>query len=366
MPLQPYNRDGKWWAKGKVELDGQAITGYYRCSTKVLSEQAAWQWCANESERQQRLHILGPEAGDEEGPLTFSSAVMLYEMNPKTAGYLLPIVDKIGETEISKITPKMVRELAREMYPDDGVSTWVRQVVTPVRSVINNAHDLGKCPPIKIKGYSREERTRQDNRRGSTGRTKYPPGSWEWLLQFREHAERRVSALALTMFCTGARISQAMEMTPDHLDLARNKICIPGAKGMGDRWLDAPEFLMEELKALPDLYPRGWEHKLENRRLFGYAERSSPRKAWDKAISKAKIEHLPFHSAGRHGFGQEMNVRTPIDEKASSSYGGWSDIKLMKGTYTHAEEVSSKVHLAQQTGIDRAEASTKLKLRKPA
>ena len=112
-------------------------------------------------------------------------------------------------------------------------------------------------------------------------------------------------------------------------------------------------------------YPRGWEHKLENRRLFGYADRSSPRKHWDKAIEKAKIERLPFHSAGRHGFGQEMNVRTPIDEKASSSYGGWSDIKLMKGTYTHAEEVSSKVHLAQQAGIDRAEAKTKLKLRKP-
>ena len=364
MPLKPYPRGDKWWAKGRVELNGEAITGYYRMSTGSTSEQAAWQWCRDEEERQRRLHILGPEAANQEAPLTFSGGVLIYESNAKTATYLLPIVDRIGEIELAKITPKMVRELAREMYPDDGVATWVRQVVTPIRSVINNAHDLGKCPPIKIKGYTREERTRQDNRRGSTGRTKYPPGSWEWLLQFREHAERRVAALALTMFCTGARIGQAIAMTPGHLDPQHKKICIPGAKGMGDRWLDAPDFLIEELSALPDLYPRGWEHKLENRRLFGYADRSSPRKHWDKAIEKAKIERLPFHSAGRHGFGQEMNVRTPIDEKASSSYGGWSDIKLMKGTYTHAEEVSSKVHLAQQAGIDRAEAITKLKLRK--
>lgn len=55
----------------------------------------------------------------------------------------------------------------------------------------------------------------------------------------------------------------------------------------------------------------------ENKRLFGYGDRSSPRKAWDAAIEAAGIEHLSFLNAGRHGFGQEMNVRTPIDEKAA-------------------------------------------------
>lgn len=366
MPLEPYLRANKWWVKGRVELNGRPITAYYRRTTGSTSEQAAWQWCHDEEQRQMKLSIVGPEALEAaEGPRTFGDAVLLYDMNSKTAVYLVPILGKLDSVPLVDITPKMVRELGREIYPEAGTDTWVREVVTPIRSVINNAHDLGKCPPIRIKGYSREERTRQDKRRGSTGRTKYPPGSWEWLLQFREHAERRVSALALTMFATGARISQAMEMTPDHLDLAHKRICIPGAKGMGDRWIDAPDWLVDELAALPDLYPRGWEHKLENRRVFGYAERSSPRKAWNSAIEKAGIEFIPFHSAGRHGFGQEMNVRHPIDEKAASSFGGWSDISLMKRTYTHAEETTAKVHQAQQAGIDRAEAKTKIKLRKP-
>lgn len=364
MPLQPYQRHGKaWWVKGRVDYNGQPITEYYQRSTGALSEQAAWEWIRAEEERQRRLHIFGPEAEEAEKPLTFAGACLLYEANSKTAGYMLPIIEKIGDLPLSEITPKMIRELGPEMYPDDSTQTWIRQVVTPIRSVINNAHDLGKCPPIKVRGYSRLEKSRQDNRRGSSGRRKQPPGSWEWLLQFRQYAERRVAALALTMFCTGARISQAIAMTPDHLDLKRKRICIPGAKGMGDRWIEIPDFLVAELKALPDLYPRGWDRTPENRRVFGYADRSSPRKHWDKAIAKAEIEHLSFHSAGRHGFGQEMNVRNPIDEKAASAFGGWSDISLMKRTYTHAETISEKVHAAQKAGLEKAESKTRISLR---
>ena len=359
MPLTPYLRAGKWWAKGRVEHQGQTITEYYQCSTRADSEQAAWQWCPEEEAHRVKLHLLGPEA-EVEPPLTFSGAVLLYDFNTKTGDYLDPILDEIGETILTEITPKMVRELGPKIYPKAGTATWVRQVVSPVRSVINNAHDLGKCPPIQIKGYDRLERTRQDKRRGSTGRRSQAPGSWEWLLAFREHAEKRVRALATTMFLTGARISQAIEMRPCHLDLANKRICIPGAKGMGDRWVEIIDLLVEDLEALPNpLYPRGWERKPSNTRVFGYADRSSPRKEWNKAIAAAGIEHLSFHNAGRHGFGQEMNVRTPIDEKAAAQFGGWSDIKLMKGTYTHAEQATLKVHQAQAAGLERAK--TKLK-----
>lgn len=360
MPLIPYQRHGKvWWAKGRVQYDGEPISNYYQCSTGALTEQAAWEWCRAEEERVKRIHAFGPEK-EAERPLTFADAVMLYDSNDKSSKYLIPIVKVFGDKLLTEITPKMVRDLGPELYPNAGTATWIRQVVTPVRSVLLAAHDAGKGPSITIKGYSGIERTKQDKKRGTNGRRKQEPGSWEWILAFREHAERRVRALAMTMFLTGARISQAIEMRPEHLDLDNNRICIPGAKGLGDRWVEIIDLLVEDLKALPpDLYPRGWEHKPENRRVFGYADRSSPRKHWDKAIEKAGIKHLSFHNAGRHGFGQEMNVRAPIDEKAASAYGGWADIGLMKRTYTHAEEVATKVHQAQKAGLARAKARTK-------
>lgn len=288
----------------------------------------------------------------------------MYDANEKTALYLIPVLKVLAETLVKDITPKMILDLGPKLYPNAGTKTWVRQVVTPIRTVINNAHHEGKCPMIRVKGYSEAEKVKQDAKRGSTGRKRYEPGSWEWLLKFREKADRRVAALALVMFTTGARISQAIAMHPDHLKLDQKKIIIPAAKGHAEREIEIADWLVEELQGLPDLWPRGWQRTPENRRVFGYADRSSPRKEWDKAITEAKIQRLPFHSAGRHGFGQELNIRNPIDEKAAGKFGGWSDTSLMKRTYTHAEQVAEKVHEAQNIGLKEAELKTKIPLRR--
>jgi integrase len=358
MPLECYRRGATWWVRGRIEHQGAPVTDYYRCSTGALDEQGARAWIREEEARRIRRHLLGDEAG-----LTFAEAVLLYDADPKTAEYLIPVTTKIGEMLVTQITPRFVRELGAELYPDSGTATWTRQVISPIRAVINNAHDLGKCPPIRIKGYTKLEATQQDKARGRTGRKRYPPGSWEWLLAFRQHASARHGALALLMFCTGARISQACEMHPGkHLDLQNGKACIPGAKGAPDRWLDIPTELVVELANLPPLYPRGWKREKENLRVFGWSSRSGPRKGWETACRRAGIEFIPFHSAGRHGFGQEMNVRQRLDEKAAGEWGGWSDTNLMRRTYTHAERTKDKVHSAFYAGLRAAEAATGLQL----
>lgn len=288
---------------------------------------------------------------------------MLYHANPKTAGYLIPIVTEWGNKLLSSIAPKDVRALAMKLYPDASTDTWTRQVITPVRAVINSFRDSDKGEAFRVKGFSKQERVKQDMRRGKRSRIKREPGSWEWLLQFRQHAGQRHRALALTMFVTGARISQSVAMHPeDHFKPDEGLLCIPGAKGHEDRWLVIPPELVEELKALTKFYPRGVERKPENRRLFGFADRSSPRKGWTKACEAAGIPYIPFHAAGRHGFGQEMNVRQSIDEKAAGEWGGWSDTALMKRTYTHAEGVAGKVHDAFYRGLKEAEKLTGLTL----
>ncbi|WP_292931929.1 tyrosine-type recombinase/integrase [Novosphingobium sp. PASSN1] len=275
----------------------------------------------------------------------------------------MPILKKLGSLPVAAITPKQVRDLGQELYPDASTDTWVRHVVTPVRSVINNAHDLGHCAPIRIKGYSKEERVAQDIKRGRKSRVKKTPGSWEWLLKFRQHAPKRHAALAMFMFMTGARISQAVSMHPDrHLKLDDMLVCIPAAKGHDDRWISVPQELATELASLPRIYPRGFDRTVENMRVFGFADRSSPRKGWARACKLAGIDLLPFHAAGRHGFGQEMNVRQGIDEKAAGEFGGWSDTSLMRRTYTHAEQTAEKIHEAQMRGLRAAEQATKLTL----
>lgn len=353
--LEIYRRGATWWARGRIEYLGAPISDYYRTSTGSATEAGARDWCRQEEQRRIRRHLLG----DEKQELTFVDALELYESDPKTSEYLIPVTARIGEMLVKDISPKFVRELGRELMPMASTDTWVRQVITPVRAVINNAHDLGRCGAIRVKGYDKAERVAQDKKRGRRSRVAKTPGSWEWLLKFRRHAERRHAALALFMFSTGARISQAVEMHPKkHLDLQHGRACIPGAKGHDDRWVEIPPELVAELANLPVLYPRGWERKAENARVFGFADRSSPRKGWDAACKAAGIDRIPFHAAGRHGFGQEMNVRQPVDEKAAGEFGGWSDTGLMRRTYTHAEDTSGKIHGAWRNGLEQAQATT--------
>ncbi|MEO1968558.1 MAG: tyrosine-type recombinase/integrase [Sphingomonadaceae bacterium] len=354
MPLSIYLRGTTYWARGRITHQGQSLGEYVRCSTGASDEAGAWAWCREEEARRVRRFLVGDEHA-----LTFAEAVLLYESDPKTAKYLIPIVQEIGSMSVATITPRMVRELGAKLYPVAGTATWTRQVVSPIRAVINNAHDLGKCAPIRVKGFPKSEKVAQDKKRGSNGRSAYPPGSWEWILTFRKHADRRVGALALFMFVTGARIGQATAMHPGkHLDLQNARACVPGAKGQPDRWLKIPMELVADLANLPRLWPRGWKRTNANLRVFGYADRTAPRKAWNSAIKAAGIEFIPFHSAGRHGFGQEMNVRRGVDEKAAGSWGGWSDTNLMRRTYTHAEAVEAKMHEAFYEGLREAEDAT--------
>lgn len=362
MPLEPYKRGALWWAKGRVEYLGKPITEYYRCSTGASEAAGAWAWCRDEEERRINDHVLGANR-----TLTFAEAVMIYPANAATAKYLIPIVTEWGTKLLSSIAPKDVRNLAQKLYPDASTDTWTRQVITPVRAVINSFRDSDKGEAFRVKGFSKQERVKQDIRRGKRSRVRKEPGSWEWLLKFRQHAPQRHAALALTMFVTGARISQAVAMHPkDHCNLDEGKICIPGAKGHDDRWLDIPAELVAELRALPVKWPRGAARKPENLGLFGFADRSSPRNGWQKACKAAGIPYIPFHAAGRHGFGQEMNVRQSIDEKAAGEFGGWSDTALMKRTYTHAEGVSGKVHEAFYRGLEEAQKLTGLSLAMPS
>ena len=363
MPLQPYKRGQTWWAKGRIEYNGRAITEYLRESTGASSEAGARDWIREREDREIRRYIVG-----EEHVFTFADAVVLSNPDKVTARYLLPILTELGHLPVRSITPQMVKDLGKKLYPNKSSDSWRRWVIVPTRSVINRANALKPdvCPPIRIAGYDTSERIQQDRERGKKSRPVKTPGSWDWLLKFREHASNRHATLALLMFSTGARIGQAVAMTPKHLEhLDECKVTIPGAKGHEDRTISIPPELAEELKALPPKAPRGWANTKRNLRVFGWASKDGPRKGWMTACKKASIPYLPPHSAGRHGFGQEMHVRRKIDKKAVEKVGGWSPEGDMVGrTYTHAEESDAKIVKALRTGRVQAEKRTGLKLRK--
>lgn len=344
MALELYPRGNGWWVRGRP-ADGD---GYVRQSLRT-SDKAIAEAKVREIEAIARKHrILGPDAPKPEDEITFSACVLLYDAPERDRRYLKPITRKIGKLTVKQITPLFIRKLAKEMYPLASTDTWQRQVVTPVRAVINNAHGLGKCPPIRVKAFDKDERIRQDRSRRKESRREITPGSWPWLRAFMKAAEPRDAALAYFMFRHAARISQSLAMDKlTDLDLSAGRVRIPATKGHDAEWvkLDPEEVAM--LATLPRPF-RG----AARFRVFGIGGGRSGAlyRRWRETCARANIAYLPPHSAGRHGYGTEMVVRQKVNVIAAAAQGRWSDPAVMLRTYAHAEEAEKDVREAFDAG----------------
>src|SRR5690606_5375777 len=86
--------------------------------------------------------------------LSFAEAVDTYLDTHPDARFLVPLVRHFGKDKIVAIDPPKVRKAARELYPKASPATWNRQVVTPVRAVINNAAEEGLCDHFRMKRFA--------------------------------------------------------------------------------------------------------------------------------------------------------------------------------------------------------------------
>lgn len=348
MPLEKYLRDGVWWLRGRI-ADGDR---YERRSLRTSDEALAAGKIRDLENAARAQVILGPYAPKLEDEVTFSALVLLYDATPDDARRLKRIVRRIGKSRVKDLTPEFIRQLAKKMYPNAATDTWWRDVVTPVRSVINNGHELGKCPPIRIKAYSKDERQRQDRLRGKESRLRKKPGSWPWLNAFMEKAEPRDAACAYFMFRHGARISQALAMKRStDMDLSALKLRIPPAKGHDAEWIDIDAELAAMIANLPAPYrTKAAEYVFH----IGGGRNSAMYERWKKACAAAEIEYLSPHAAGRHGFGTEMIVRQGIDVVSAAREGRWANPSVMLKTYSHPEGSKEAVREAFLRGKEAA------------
>jgi integrase len=345
MPLELYDREGVFWVRGRPADNGNYVRRSLRTSDADI---AAAKVRAIEAEARKRS-ILGPDAPKLEDQITFAACVKLYDQGGANTSYLKRLVKKLGSVKVREITPQYVRKLAREMMPKASTDTWMREVVTPVRAVINNAHELGQCPPIRIRAYDKAERVKQDLARGKESRVPKQPGSWPWLLAFMKAAEPRDAALAYFMFRHGYRIGQCIAMTRlKDMDLQAAKVRVHASKGHPAHWVDLDP---EEVVMIANL-PLPYRGEARDRVFTISGGRSGALyKRWKATCAKAGIPYLPPHSSGRHGYGTEMVVRQRVDP-ISAADNLWADPSVMLKTYSHSADAQSKVRDAFRVGLE--------------
>lgn len=315
MPgLKNYLRDGIWYTVGTV--DGEFV----RKSLGTRDEARAEELRADFEARLWKRRIYGEEA-----VRTFEEAAVSYLEQGGEGRYLPPILKHFKGRAIGSIKPAEIRMMALTLYPDHLPSTRNRQGIIPARAVINHAHDLGWCGAIRVKQFD-VPRSRKNK-----------PVDRAWIEAFLAEADRsglpHLSACVLFMQHTGARVSEAINLLGEHVDL-ENRVAVL-AKTKTDEW--SPRQLTTEL--VVRIAALGLEN---GRRVFSYTDRQAVNRRIKAVCDRAGIEPRSSHAAGRHTF-----ATTAIDGgakiKDAMDAGGWKSAALFMQTYVHSREAGENV-----------------------
>lgn len=256
---------------------------------------------------------------------TFREAAESYLRLGGEGKYLGRILTRIGDRPVREITPAEVRDVALDLYPDHKASTRNRHAITPIRAVMLHAHENGWCSPIRIRSFRVEKSTL------------HQPVNGEWLSRFIRQSDRdklfHLSALVLFMHDTAARVSEAVELTGEHVDLRRRIATLVRTKT--DRMATA--YLTDELVFRL--------HQLDLMRgepVFRYRSRFSVNDRIRAVCRRAGIEYHPSHSVGRYSFATRA-LSLGVGVKAAMDAGRWKSSKIFLETYAHAENAGRLV-----------------------
>ena len=298
----------KVYKRGEVYHYGGTVAGRrIRGSTGTASKEIAQQIAGREEARAWQRDLHGPEA-----VLRFSDAAAAYRKAGKSDRFLTRIEDYWKDTLIKDITGGSIRQCAMQLYPRASAATRNRHVIVPTQAIINHCAESDLCPPIRVKRFKVDTKVKT-------------PASWEWIEAFAAGNKPHLGALAMFMFLTGARISEALSVTWDDIDLRGQKVLIRQSKVGAERMAHLPPVLMVKLANLPrDKVP------------FKYRNRNLMVRVWQRACKRAGVEELSPHSC-RHGFATHM-LRAGFDVVTVAKRGGWKTPRHVFETYGHAVE----------------------------
>ena len=303
MPLKIYLRGKIWHYRGSIagrRLRGSTGATDKATAQRIASEREAGEW---------RAHLDGPESH-----LTFAKAALLYREADKPTRFLDSVEDYWKDTPVSKITSGSVRKCALALYPTGSGATRNRQAIVPTQAIINHAAESGLCSFLQVRRFPVVTKEKL-------------PATVDWIESFARHASPHLGALAWLMFLTGARITEALDLTWGDIDLAAGRALIKQTKIGNERRAHLPPVLVAALGRIPS-------NRHPSEKVFRYASRSTAKPSWNAAIRRAGIKHLSFHAC-RHGFATAL-LHQGIDPITVAKLGGWKSAQHVLTTYGHA------------------------------
>ncbi|MEM1287113.1 MAG: tyrosine-type recombinase/integrase [Pseudomonadota bacterium] len=281
MPsLKIEKRGSVYYASGTVA--GRRIRQSLRTGDRATAKEQA----AILEARLWKRHSYGEEA-----VRTFEEAALSYLEAGGERRFMAPLLTHFRGHKLADIHPEDVRQAARVIYSNAKASTRNRQAIVPAQAVINHAHGKGWCQLLRVEKFSEGTPLRKH-------------ASEEWLDRFIRQALAddlpHLAALVIFMADTAARVSEALRVTGDDLDL-RKATVIFGRTKTGEHQTAA--LTPTTVAALANLAPFG------DGPVFRYRSRSAVNARIKAVCRRAGIEYLSSHKCGRHSFGRRAMQR---------------------------------------------------------
>jgi integrase len=329
--LKIFKRGGVWHYRGTV------AKRRLRGSTGTTNKEIASRLAAEIENKTWKRRLDGPGA-----VLTFAQAAIKYRAAGKPTRFLEKIEDYWKDTLVQNISPGAIHDAALALYPNATAATRNRQAIVPMQAVINHAAESELCARIRVKRFKVETRSKI-------------PATLEWVETFRKACKRpQLGALALFMFLTGARVSEALAVEWEDVNFKERTVLIKQTKLGNERRSHLPQLLIVVLANLP--------RSNSGRGVFWYETRNHCLMAWRRAAKRAKIAALSMHSC-RHGFATAL-LRKGVDVVTVAKLGGWKSARHVLDTYGHAIDDITLTDLIAGTDLTQPAHPASRKLRK--
>jgi integrase len=264
--------------------------------------------------------------------VTFQEALAAFlEMNPPEKPgerrRLARLLDAFENTLVSAIGQASIDDACRRLLrPGAAPATRLREVITPMTSVLRFASRRGWCPAPDF------ERPRQG------------PGRTRWLTPaefaaLHQAAAPHLQPLLTFLACTGARLSEALELEWSAVDLGRARAVFHVTKGGRPRLAEMPPAAVAALAALPHregrvfLHPHKWrEGVMEPYRDTGRDGGGQIRTGFMAAVRRAGIARCTPHDL-RHTWAS-WHYHLHRDPMKLQADGGWQSLAMVS-RYAH-------------------------------
>ena len=248
---------------------------------------------------------------------TFADAAASYRSMGGEVKYFPRLLARLGEKPVDQVTAGEIRFLALELFPHAKNSTRNRHAITPCRAIMNHAHEMGWCNWLRIRSLPNAPARR------------YAPPDEEWLTTFVAFCDRnrlqKVAALILFMNHTGARVSEAIDLLGEHVDLQSRTAVLVKTKTDRNSQRHLSKELVRRIRMI-GLRP--------GERVFGQRCRHNVNDRLKCISRRAGLDYKSSHAVGRAAFATNalnmgLGIRTAMDA------GGWRTARVFLEVYVH-------------------------------